>query len=210
MTTKVKICGITNLNDALMAIDCGADALGFNFYRGSKRFVPHESVCEIRTNLRQDVLKIGVFVNESIELIMEIAQRTSLDAIQLHGEEPPKFVDQLRLKLRLPIVKAFRVANNRVVDEITRYELDGVLLDAHSAKDRGGTGETFDWNIAKIVADIYPKTYLAGGLSPENVAEAISVVKPYAVDACSLLESEPGKKDRAKLARFISTAKGAV
>lgn len=210
MTTKVKICGITNIEDARHTVACGADMLGFNFYRKSKRFVSPSSAREIVADLPQIVVKVGVFVNEGIEKIVATAAETKLDAVQLHGEELPGFVDQLRLNLSLPIIKAFRVAGKHLVEEIARYRVDSVLLDAHSTKDRGGTGETFDWEIAKIVTDIIPKTYLAGGLSPENVAEAISIVKPYAVDACSLLESAPGRKDRDKVARFIAAAKGAL
>ena len=210
MTANVKICGITNFGDAIHAVDCGADALGFNFYRQSQRFVTPESVSEIVRDLPQSVVKVGVFVNERIEQIAKIAAETKLDYIQLHGEESPEFVDELRLNLGLPIIKAFRVSCKQVGDEIARYRVEGVLLDAHSTKDRGGTGETFDWEIARMVTNIVPKTYLAGGLSAENVADAIRIVKPYAVDACSLLESEPGKKDRDKVARFITTIKGTL
>jgi phosphoribosylanthranilate isomerase len=210
MMTKVKICGITNLEDALDAVNCDADALGFNFYRGSKRFVTPEQVNEIVAKLPSEVMKIGVFVNESIERIAEIVAEAKLDGVQLHGEETPEFVDELRLNLRLPIIKAFRVSGVQVVEEIAKYRVDGVLLDANSTKDRGGTGETFDWNIAKLAADIHPKTYLAGGLSHENVAVAIGIVEPFAVDACSLLESEPGKKDGYRVARFVIAAKGAI
>lgn len=210
MTTKVKICGITNLSDAIDACDCGADALGFNFYRRSKRVVTPESVRKIVVKLPQSVIKIGVFVNQDSERIAEIAAETKLDAIQLHGDESPDLVDELRLKLHLPIIKAFHVQSEQVRAEIARYRVDGVLLDSYSIEDRGGTGETFDWEIAKMVTKVIPRTYLAGGLSAENVAGAIRIVKPYAVDACSLLESEPGKKDRDKVARFIATAKTAI
>lgn len=210
MTTKVKICGITNLSDAIDACDFGADALGFNFYRRSKRVVTPESVRKIVVKLPQSVVKIGVFVNQDTERIVEIAAETKLDAIQLHGDESPNLVDELRLKLHLPIIKAFHVLSEQVSAEIAGYRVDGVLLDAYSIKDRGGTGETFDWEIAKTVTKVIPRTYLAGGLSAENVADAIRIVKPYAVDACSLLESEPGKKDRDKVARFIATAKTAI
>jgi phosphoribosylanthranilate isomerase len=209
MTTNVKICGITNLSDAIDAIDWGADALGFNFYRRSKRFVTPNSVRKIVVELPQGVVKVGVFVNQDAEQIAEIAAETKLDVIQLHGDESPEFVDELRLKLRLPIIKAFRVRSEQVGTEIARYRVDGVLLDAYSIEDRGGTGETFDWEIAKRVTKVIPKTYLAGGLSAENVAHAIRIVKPYAVDACSSLESEPGKKDRDKVGRFITAAKTA-
>lgn len=210
MKTIVKICGITNLEDALDVVDCGADALGFNFYQGSKRFVTPELVHEIVAKLPCEVMKTGVFVNESIEHIAEIVRKAKLNGVQLHGEETPEFVDQLRSVLSLPIIKAFRVSSVQVIEEIVKYRVEGVLLDANSTKDRGGTGETFDWNIAKLAADIHPRTYLAGGLSHENVADAIGIVKSFAVDACSLLENEPGKKDRFKVARFVTAAKGAI
>lgn len=210
MTTKVKICGITNLGDALDAVECGADALGFNFYRLSKRFVTPERVREMVINLPQEVLKTGVFVNESAHQIAKLAEITKLDAVQLHGDESPDFADELRLYSSLPIIKAFRVSSVQVIEEISKYQVDGVLLDTDSTTDLGGTGETFDWKIAKLVTDIYPKTYLAGGLSAENVADAIGIVRPYAVDACSLLESEPGKKDHDKVASFVSVAKGSI
>lgn len=202
--TKVKICGITNLEDALLSLKFGADALGFNFYAKSPRYITPENAREIIEQLPQNILKVGVFVNEKLEKICEIAETAKLDALQLHGEETPEFAKELKQKTNLEIIKAFRVSPAFKPEDVLNYEVDAILLDAYNPKEHGGTGETFDWEIAKKVKEIFPKMYLAGGLSPENIANAILQVKPFAVDACSGLESEKGKKDREILAAFIS------
>ncbi len=201
--TKVKICGITNLNDALLSAKFGADALGFNFYKKSPRFISPEKAREIIERLPPEILKVGVFVNESLDKICETAETVKLDAIQLHGEETPEFSRELKAKTNLEIIKAFRVSENFRAEDVLQYEVDAVLLDAYSTKEHGGTGETFDWEMAKKVQEIVSKLYLAGGLSAENVAEAVTKVKPFAVDACSLLEREKGLKDSAKVRDFI-------
>jgi len=202
--TKVKICGITNLEDALLSAKFGADALGFNFYPQSPRYIEAEKVREIVEQLSDDILKVGVFVNESLDKIVEIAATAKLDAIQLHGEETPAFAKKLKAKTNLEIIKAFRVSDKFKPEEVLNYEVDAVLLDAYSPKEHGGTGETFDWEIAKKVQEIFPKMYLAGGLSQDNIARAISDVRPFAIDACSCLENEKGKKDKVDLINFIS------
>jgi phosphoribosylanthranilate isomerase len=205
--TKVKICGITNLEDALLSAKFGADALGFNFYEKSPRYITPEKAREIIEQLPAEVLKVGVFVNESLEKILEIAQTAKLDALQLHGEETPGFAKELKAKTNLEIIKAFRVSPEFKPEDVLQYEVDAVLLDAYSPKEHGGTGETFDWEIAKKVREIFPKMYLAGGLSHENIAGAIFEVRPFAVDACSLLESEKGLKDLQSIKDFITQAK---
>jgi len=202
--TKVKICGITNLEDALLSAKFGADALGFNFYPQSPRYIEAEKVREIVEQLPNDILKVGVFVNESLDKIVEIAATAKLDAIQLHGEETPAFVREVKAKTNLEIIKAFRVSDKFKPEEVLSYEVDAVLLDAYSPREHGGTGETFDWEIAKKVQEIFPKMYLAGGLSQDNIARAISDVRPFAIDACSCLENEKGKKDKVDLINFIS------
>jgi phosphoribosylanthranilate isomerase len=202
--TKVKICGITNLGDALLSARFGADALGFNFYEKSARYISPEKVREIVEQLPQEILKVGVFVNESLENISQIAKTARLDAIQLHGEETPDFAAELKAKTNLEIIKAFRVSEGFKPEDVLQYVVDAVLLDAYSPKEHGGTGETFDWEIAKKVQVIFPKMYLAGGLAAENVKEAIEEVKPYAVDSCSRLESKKGVKDSTKIICFIS------
>ncbi len=201
--TKVKICGITNLEDALLSSKFGADALGFNFYAKSPRYISPEKAAAIIEQLPEKILKVGVFVNESLTKIIEVAGIVKLDALQLHGEETPAFVKKLRARTNLEIIKAFRVSPEFQPEDVLQYEIDAILLDAYSRHEHGGTGETFDWEIAKKAREIYPKTYLAGGLSAENAAAAIASVKPYAVDACSCLEIEKGKKDEAKLINFI-------
>lgn len=201
--TKVKICGITNLEDALLSAKFGADALGFNFYEKSPRYILPENAREIIEQLPEKVLKVGVFVNESLEKIIEIASIARLDAIQLHGEETPEFARELKQKTNLEIIKAFRVSPDFKPEDVLQYETDAILLDAYSRHEHGGTGETFDWEIAKRVQEIFPKMYLAGGLSQDNIAKAIFKVAPFAVDACSCLEIEKGKKDKPILVNFI-------
>lgn len=201
--TKVKICGITNLEDALLSAKFGADALGFNFYKKSPRYIEPEKAREIIDQLPDTILKVGVFVNETLETVAEITQTANLNAIQLHGEETPEFCREIKLKTNLEIIKAFRVSPEFVPEDVLKYEVDAILLDAYNPKEHGGTGETFDWDIAKKVQEIFPKMYLAGGLNNENIGIAIGDVKPFAVDACSGIESEKGKKDDDEVDEFI-------
>ncbi len=202
--TKVKICGITNLEDALLSAKFGADALGFNFYQKSPRYISPEKAREIIRQLPDEVLKVGVFVNESLEKLSEIAAVAKLDAIQLHGEETPEFVRDVKAKTNLEIIKAFRVSPEFKPEDVLGYEVDAILLDAYNPKEHGGTGETFDWEIARKLQGIFPKMYLAGGLSQDNVADAILEVKPFAIDSCSCLEIEKGSKDKAILINFLN------
>ncbi len=208
--TKVKICGITNIEDAIFAAECGADDVGFNFYKNSPRYIRPEQAKLIISGIDVDVLKVGVFVNETTENICEIAALTGLDIIQLHGDEDNRFIEEIHLRSGLPVIKAFRVDSDFNADKVKDCGAEAVLLDKYSTKERGGTGETFDWAVAKSVRLVVERLYLAGGLTAENVAEAIKTVRPYAVDACSCLESTPGKKDPEKVARFIAAAKGAL
>src|SRR5688572_22070558 len=189
---KVKICGITNRDDALAAIDAGADALGFNFYDQSPRYVAPVAAQEIIGQLPDGIAMVGVFVNKSVDEITDISSIASLTSIQLHGDESMEFVDELRELCSLEVIKAFRVGKGFVAEEAAGYDVKGVLLDGFAANTRGGTGETFDWEIAKRVRSLIGRLWLAGGLSPENVRSAILEVNPYAVDACSSLESRPG------------------
>lgn len=205
--TKVKICGITNLEDALLSAKFGADALGFNFYAKSPRFIAPEKAREIIEQLPENILKVGVFVNESVEKIAEIAATAKLDALQLHGEESPEFTRELKARTNLEIIKAFRVSSDFKPEDVLQYDADAILLDAYNPKEHGGTGETFDWEIAKRVLNVFPNMYLAGGLSHENARSAISNVKPFAVDVCSGIEETKGKKDKVKTINFIAKAK---
>jgi Phosphoribosylanthranilate isomerase len=208
--TKIKICGITNFEDALLSVKLGADALGFNFYKKSPRYIKPENAYDITTQINGDVLKVGVFVNEDFDKIMDIAKTSGINAIQLHGEESPEFAARLKHETGLTVIKAFRVSPDFVPEDVLLYDVDAILLDAYSKNAHGGTGHTFDWEIAKKVSSIFPIMYLAGGISPANVAQAIDFVAPYAIDACSGLESEPGVKDESKMLSFLGQAIGNV
>jgi len=206
--TKIKICGITNIGDARLSAELGAFALGFNFYKKSPRYVTPDAAYRICEELSAGVLKVGVFVNENLNEILEIAKAVRLDAVQLHGEESPEFSAKLKRSSDLLIIKAFRVSPDFVAEQVLGYDVDAILLDAFSKNAHGGTGHTFDWRIAKSVSASFPKMLLAGGMSAANIADAINTVAPYGIDACSGLESSPGVKDVGKLREFFAKANG--
>ena len=205
--TKVKICGITNLEDALHAVKCGADALGFNFYGMSPRYISPEKAGEIISALPKEILKVGVFVNEPVENVLAIAEIAKLDAAQLHGDETPEFVDNLKSLSNVQIIKAMRVTPNFQANMVLACRADAILLDAYSPSERGGTGESFDWEVASAISQWVAQLYLAGGLKPDNVQNAIEAVRPYAVDVCSGVESAKGRKDPQKVVEFIRNAR---
>jgi phosphoribosylanthranilate isomerase len=201
----IKICGITNLEDALFCAENGADMLGFNFYPKSARYIkPHEAA---KITRQVQTFRIGVFVNAGIEEILRTVDLTQLEAIQLHGEETPEFVHELKRRTDLQIIKAFRILHDFDIQKIRDFPVDAILLDSYNPLHYGGTGEIFDWKIAKSVREIFPKIYLAGGLSAENVARAIEEVKPFAVDVCTGVEKAKGIKDQAKIKDFIKVVK---
>lgn len=208
--TKVKICGITNLEDALLSAHLGADLLGFNFYEMSPRYIMLEAAREIIAQLPDHVVKVGVFVNESLENIVETADAAGLDAVQLHGDESPAFACDAKVKTGLETIKVFRVSPEFKPSDVLAYDAGAILLDAFSNDGYGGTGETFNWDIAKKVRDLFPSIYLAGGLNANNVAAAIDAVRPYAVDVASGVESAKGKKDPVKVEAFIRNARTAL
>lgn len=208
--TKVKICGITNINDALFSVKTGADALGFNFYPQSPRYIAPSAAAEIIKMLPESVLRVGVFVNEQTDAIVEIAKSIGLNAVQLHGDEPPDFLQELRGRLGLTIIKALRVRTGFRPADAALFAADAILLDAYSPSEYGGTGETFDWVTAKAVKHFAKALYLAGGLNPENAAEAVRSVRPYALDACSGLEKSKGTKDHKKVAAFIENVRSVI
>jgi phosphoribosylanthranilate isomerase len=208
---RIKICGITNLADARAAIAAGADMLGFNFYRPSPRFIQPQVTRamidalrpEIK-NLSRTVTMVGVFVNEPAESITRIAEEAGVTAIQLHGDESAEFCREL--KALLPdrfLIKVLRARGEGVTELAAEYSVDAIMLDAFDAELRGGTGRTVDWNLARHTREAVPRLFLAGGLSPENVSDAISEVHPYAVDACSSLESSAGLKDAERMKAFV-------
>jgi phosphoribosylanthranilate isomerase len=204
--TLIKICGITNLEDAVAAIAVGADALGFNFYKPSPRYITPQSAREIIEELPETVLKVGVFVNEeSPEEVRRIANESGITALQLHGDESPEYCSELANNY---IIKCFAVSNDFDPHLIERYQVDAIMLDTKHTTLRGGTGRAFDWSVAQQVSKIVPRLYLAGGLSPENVADAIETVRPFAVDACSSLETIPGKKNEERMRAFVTAVRG--
>ena len=203
--TLIKICGITNLEDAVAAVAMGADALGFNFYKPSPRYITPQTAREIIEQLPDSILKVGVFVNEeSPKLVQNIANESGINALQLHGDESPDYCNELADQY---LIKALAVSHDFDTQVIERYQVDAIMLDTKHKTLRGGTGRVFDWSIAQEVSKIVPKLYLAGGLSPENVAEAIETVRPYAVDACSSLEDRPGIKNHDRLRAFVTAVK---
>ncbi len=189
----VKICGITNRDDARVAAAGGASALGFNFYAGSPRFVTLETVLKIVEDLDSKILKVGVFVNESRARVAELARAVPLDIVQLHGEAA-------EIPEGLRVWRAVRVAPGFSIDQLDAIEAEACLLDTPSAELYGGTGRAFDWSVARGARR---PVILAGGLDETNVKCAIEAARPWGVDACSRLESAPGRKDHGKLARFL-------
>lgn len=205
--TRVKICGITNLRDALLAAEYDADAVGFNFFKGSPRYIDPAGAGGISHRLPSGVLKVGVFVDEAPETIEAVARTALLDAVQLHGDEPAELAADISRRTGLQVIKAFRVADHFDVEGMKSYRADAFLLDAWSPGEYGGTGERFDWTVARRARECVSRLYLAGGLNPGNVADAINAVGPYCVDACSGLESAKGIKDAEKVRLFIERAK---
>lgn len=204
---KVKICGITNWVDARRAVAEGADLLGFNFYVGSPRYVEPATAKKIVSRLPKRISAVGVFVNECEQTMLEIARTVGLDTLQLHGDETPAMV--ARLKRSFPVIKAIRVKQSLAAGQLRTYKLaTALLLDGFDAHRRGGTGKAFDWEIARR-ARKYGRVFLAGGLTPENVAEAIRAARPYAVDVSSGVETRPGKKDPARIKSLMRAAKDA-
>src|SRR5262245_24863919 len=203
MPVRVKICGITTPEDGLMAAEAGASAVGLVFWTGSPRFVDRAAARRIVEALPSFVVRVGVFVDQSLDVMTRTAEDVGLDVIQLHGDEPPEMVACLPRR----VLKAIRVGGDSVVDEVARYEGAGILLDTRDGALKGGTGRTFDWRAAQEVRARVPFLVLAGGLTPENVDAAIRSVGPDAVDVSSGVESAPGRKDPAKVEAFIQAAR---
>ena len=201
--TFIKICGITNLDDALAAVDAGVDALGFNFYNLSPRYVTPETAREIIDQLPASILTVGVFVNE--QFVEELARRAGVTAIQLHGDETPDYCRQLDAGHF--VIKALSAGHGFNAQQARDYDVDAILLDTKDDALRGGTGRVFDWSIAQEVRRAVPKLFLAGGLGVQNIEQAIISVDPYAVDACSKLEETPGKKDHERMRSFVQTVR---
>ncbi|MFO8007089.1 MAG: phosphoribosylanthranilate isomerase [Candidatus Brocadiia bacterium] len=203
---KVKICGVTSPRDALMAAAAGADAVGFNFFPPSPRYVEPDWARAMRMALPPFVAAVGVFVDRSPERVRDIMRHCRLDYAQLHGHESPQVVEKLK---EFRIIKAVRVRDEDDLSELERYDVDAFLLDAYVEDQPGGTGSTFDWDLARQ-ASARAKLLLAGGLTPNNVAKAVHTARPYAVDVASGVEEEPGVKSRDLVTDFVLEAKSVL
>ena len=199
---KVKICGITNKEDALYAVECGADALGFIFYEKSPRYIEPDNAKTIIAALPPFVTTVGVFVNKDFNDIRDITLLTGVTVVQLHGDESPSYCNLVEGKL----IKAIRVKNDSSIEGLKKYDVDTFLLDSFDKNSFGGSGLTFDWKLAEK-AKQYGKIILAGGLTPDNVEEAVKKVAPYGVDVNSGVEKKPGIKNKNKVKEFIIRSK---
>ena len=198
---RVKICGITNEADALAAIDAGANLLGFNFYEKSPRRIDEAEAAKIRAQLQKKVKAVGIFVNAPTVEVVAVCKLLKLDFAQLHGDETPETVAEMARSL--PVFKAFRVEPDFPLGTLDEYpEAFAFLFDAALTGQYGGTGRTTDWDVARRAAKSR-RIILAGGLNVENVAAAVRIVRPYAVDVASGVESKPGKKDHGRMREFI-------
>ena len=203
--TFIKICGITNIDDARAAVAAGADALGFNFYKPSPRYIPPSAAREIIEQLPSSILTVGVFVNEeSPQSVKKIAGEAGITAFQLHGDESPAYCHELAERY---VIKTLTVSGDFDIQMSQHYDVNAIMLDTRDNSLRGGTGRVFDWSVAREVNAVVPKLFLAGGLSPENISEAIELVRPYAVDACSALEDRPGIKNHERMRAFVEIAR---
>ena len=205
METRVKICGVTNVADALAAAEAGADMIGLMFYEQSPRCITLQTAVEISRALPPFVLRVGVFVNVAEDLIVRAIGECGLNLLQFHGDEPSDFCTQFGVMC----MKALRVRDAESLKTLKNFHIDAFLLDAHSKSGLGGTGEKFNWDLAVAAQKFGKPIFLAGGLTPENVADAVKKVRPFAVDVSSGVESAPGKKDAAKVRAFIAAVKAA-
>lgn len=201
----VKICGVTRPEDAELAVAAGADWIGLNFWPRSRRYVTVAQALEIAAAIPGDVRKVGVFVNAAAPALLEIAARIGLDLVQLHGDEDPEYCRALRR----PHIRALRVADERDLAALEQIDSDLVLLDTASPG-YGGSGRVFDWSLARTAKSSGKKILIAGGLTPDNVAQAVREVRPFGVDVAGGVESAPGVKDPDKLRRFFYAAKGTL
>jgi len=204
VATRVKICGLTNLDDARAAVELGAWAIGMIFYEGSPRRCTLEDAAVIAAALRRKVELVGVFVNAPLDDVIHTLDSVPLTILQLHGDEGPSYCDEAARRTGLKLMKAARVRDRAAVRALSAYRTDFHLIDSHVPGMWGGTGERFDWELASAHPR-RPPLVLSGGLNPDNVAEAIAVARPFAVDVASGVEAEPGRKDPDKLRRFFAS-----
>lgn len=199
----IKICGITNIDDAQMAVDAGATAIGINFYPKSKRYVTPEQAKNIADHVRGKIAIVGIFVNEPMDSVKKIAAHVKLHYCQFHGDEPPEVVNKFP-----NAIKSFRVNDAHHTVQFSDYQCSSFLLDTYTNGEYGGTGKTFNWLLARE-ANEFGKIIVAGGLTEENVRLAIETAQPWGVDVSSGVEVEPGKKNKEKVFRFVQNAREA-
>jgi phosphoribosylanthranilate isomerase len=198
---KVKVCGITSYEDAAMVLDQGVDALGFNFFSRSPRYIHPAEARSIIRRIPPFVVTVGLFVNVvEKDQVCEIARLAGVHVLQLHGDETPDYCRDLA---DWSLIKALRIGKDEILGNLEEYPVQGFLLDVKDDTLFGGTGRSFDWKLARDIRSVRP-IILAGGLRPDNVREAIRIVHPYGVDVCSGIESAPGKKDAGKLIEFMN------
>jgi phosphoribosylanthranilate isomerase len=202
MSPFIKICGITNVEDALWAAHCGATAIGLVFAEESPRKITFSGAAEILSVVPETLVRVGVFVNEPLEHLNDCVAKLGLHFAQLHGEESPDYCKQVKGK----VIKAFRVSSERDLESLQQCPVDAFLLDAFTPGKRGGSGKTFDWSLAVKAKEHGVPIILSGGLNPDNVAEAVQTVSPWGVDASSGIEISPGKKDHDKVRLFVENA----
>ena len=204
MIVRVKLCGLTRLEDVLLGVELGVDAFGFNFVEGSPRRVTPDLARDLCSALPPFATRVGIFADELPRVMEATALLAGLSCLQLHGDEPPESCRAIAL----PWYKAHRVGAGFQPESVSRYRASTCLLDASVPGEKGGTGATFDWKVARV-ASAYARVIVAGGLTPANVGEAIAVARPYAVDVNSGVENAPGKKDRRLLTEFMDRVRGA-
>jgi phosphoribosylanthranilate isomerase len=203
MSTRIKICGITRLEDARVAANLGVDALGFIFHPKSPRFISPEQARNIIMQLPPMINRVGVFVNETKETIMQIAAQCGIDTVQLHGNESPEFC----VAIPLPVIKSFSIRPDFDISKLNDYKTQGILLDTWSPEVQGGSGITFDWSIARKASAMFNNIVLAGGLGPTNLEDALRMVDPFAVDINSGVEIRPGVKNPHKIRAVVKIVK---
>ena len=211
---RTKICGVKTGTDVSFAAQAGADAIGLNFYPPSPRSLSIDEAQQVRIAANGRFTLVGVFVNETVDRVVGISEQVGLNCIQLHGDEPLSFVDEIRKQSSLPIIRAIRIADEAGAPgniPLWSEKVDGLLCDAAVPNAYGGTGKTVDFETAnKICRSVDKPVILAGGLTPSNVAEAIAAVKPHGVDTASGVESAPGKKDADLVVQFVKEARTAL
>jgi len=204
VSVRVKICGITSIDDAQAAVEAGADALGFMFYEPSPRYLTPEEAGAIIRELPDHVARVGVFVDADEPTIRSTSTSAGLDTLQFHGNESPDFCTQFELRT----IKAFRMKDRESLAQLAGYRTDAWLLDSYVQGVPGGTGERFNWDLAVEAKRLGCPILLAGGLTPDNAGEAVDQVAPFGLDVSSGVEAAPGRKDAAKMATLIASAKG--